>query len=248
MASRESFGSFLRVNRWLMVGLVALGAAVYLSTRYVSEAGLIRPAATSGPAPATTPVVVARVSLPAYSAVSATALEVEQVPAADVPPGALTSLSQAKGLWTSESVAVGVPLVASAVFSPKSANILASRIHPGNMAIDLPLPANDVVDGLVEPGDTISLFATITEKNGQQAAEDFLNQVKVLAVNGSMAASSTPTTGQNLNLILALPPGQVAQLLFMHEKGPVEAVLDAPNARTHPPLPYTISEWQHPVP
>lgn len=248
MPGRESVGSFLRVNRWLLVSLVALGAAIYLSTKYVSDTGLLHPAAANSNLPASTAVVVARVSLPAYAAVSSAELVVEQVPTADVPPGAVTTLAQANGLWTSQPISAGVPLVASALFMPKSANILAARIHPGDMAIDLPLSANSVVDGLVEPGDTVSLFATITEKNGQQATEDFLNQVKVLAVNGSLGASSTPTTGQNLNLILALPPGEVAQLLFMQEKGPVEAVLDAPNAATHPPLPYTSLDWQHPVP
>lgn len=248
MAGRDNVGSFFRINRWLLVSLIVLGAAVYLSARYVSETGLLRATPSATSTPATMPVVAARVSLPAYSAISPVELVVEQVPVADVPPGALTAITQAKGLWTSQPVAAGVPLVSSVVFSPASANILASRIHPGDMAIDLPLGATSVVDGLVQPGDTISLFATITEKNGQQAMEDFLNQVKVLAVNGSMAPSSTPTTGQGLNLILALPPGKVAQLLFMQEKGPVEAVLDAPNAVTPPPTPYSSLNWQHPVP
>lgn len=230
------------------MSLIALGAAVYLSTRYVSETGLLRTTAAPTSAPVqTAPVIVARVALPAYSAITSAELLVEQVPVADVPPGALTALSQVAGRWTSQPLPAGVPVVATDVFAPKSANILAARIRPGDMAVDLPLGANQVVDGMVQPGDTISLFATISEKTGQQATEDFLNQIKVLAVNGSMTATA-PTPGQNLTLILALPPGQVAELLFMQDKGPVQAVLDAPNAPTRAPVPYSTSQWQHPVP
>lgn len=246
MVRGEGVGSFFRINRWLVVSLVALGAAVYLSARYVNQLSSVS-SSRAGGAPSETTIMVARTSIPAYTVISSADVTTEQVLSSDVPPGAVTSASQLVGKWTSESVAAGVPIVSSSVFAPKSANVLASRIHPGDMAVDLPLGANDVVDGMVEPGDTISLFTTITEQNHQQATEDFLNQIKVLAVNGSMSPPSSSTVGQNLTLILALPPDQVSKLLFMQQKGPVEAVLDAPNARTTTPLPFSTSQWQKPV-
>ena len=246
--SRDRIGSFFRINRWLLVGLIVLGAAVYFSSRYVSQVGVLNNSAVSSRPASLSPVVVASTTLGSYSVITPNDLTVEQVPKADVPSGAFTSVSQLAGHWASESIAQGVPLVASEVFVPKSANVLASRIHPGNMAVDLPLSATAVVDGLVEPGDTVSIFATITEKNGQQATEDFLNQVKVLAVNGSMSPATTSTVGQNLTLILALPPHQVSELLFMQQKGAVEVVLDAPHARTSPPRPFNTSQWQQPIP
>lgn len=246
MVSGQSVGAFLRVNRWLVVALIALGAAVYLSTRYVHQVLAVE-APTRTTQSATVDVVVARTSLPAFSVVGPGDVMIEQVPEAQAPPGSFTRLDQVVGKWTNESVSEGIPLVSSAVFAPQSANILASRIRPGDMAVDLPLTANDVVDGLVQPGDTISLFATVTERNNQQATEDFLNRVKVLAVNGSMTPASGSTVGQNLTLILALPPRQIAELLFMQQKGPIYAVLDAPNAKTLVPTPFTTSQWQMPV-
>ncbi len=246
MIGGERVGSFFRINRWLIVSLVALGAAVYLSARYVQQLSVATPKSSIS-APAVTTVLVARTPLTAYTVITAAALRPESVLSSDVPPGALTSMSQAVGKWTSVPIAQGLPVVSSDVFAPQSADVLASRIHPGDMAVDLPLGANQVVDGLIEPGDTISLFTTITEKGGQQATEDFLNQVKVLAVNGSMAPPSSSTAGQNLTLILALPPKEVSELLFMQQKGPVEAVLDAPNATTTPPPPFNTSQWQSPV-
>lgn len=247
MAMRERVGSFFRINRWLIVSLVALGAAVYVSTHYVRDVLDVVPRTNqTSPQPEAT-VVVARTNLPAYSVITAGDITVETVPASLVPPGAISASSQVVGQWTDEAVSAGVPIVHATVFAPQSANILAARIQPGDMAVDLPLTANQVVDGLVEPGDTISLFETITEQNGQQASEDFLNTVKVLAVNGSLTPVPA-TAGQNLTLILALPPRQVTELLFMQQKGSIEAVLDAPNAVTKPPIPFGTAQWQKPTP
>lgn len=248
MVMKERVGSFFRVNRWLLVSLIALGAAVYVSTRYVESvlANAPHPGTTS--AVQETTVVVARTSIPAYGVVTAADVGLEQLPVGDVPPGAYTQVSQVVGEWSQEAIAPGLPIVSSDVFQPKSANVLAARIHPGDMAVDLPLGADSVVDGLVEPGDTISLFTTITEKTGQQATEDFLNSVKVLAVDGSLSQTVPPQAGQNLTLILALPPGQVAKLLFTEQKGAIEAVLDAPNSVTVPPTPFGTTQWEQPVP
>jgi pilus assembly protein CpaB len=247
MARSEDISSFLRANRWLIVALIALGMAVYLSTRYVQQVLAVQasPRTTNS---ATTDVVVARTSLPAFSVITAGNVVVEQVPVADAPPGSFTRVTQVVGKWTNESVSPGIPLVNSTVFVPQSANILAALIHPGDMAVDLPLSANDVVDGLVQPGDTVSLFATVTERNSQQATEDFLNQIHVLEVNGSLTPAANPTVGQNLTLILALPPKDIAELLFMQQKGPIYAVLDAPHVKTPVPIPFTTAQWQSPVP
>lgn len=248
MVMKERVGSFFRVNRWLLVSLIALGAAVYVSTRYVDSvlSNAPHPGATS--AVQEEAVVVVRTAVPAYEVVTAADVGIEQMPVGDVPVGAYTQVSQVVGQWTQEAIAPGLPIVSSDVFQPKSANILAARIHPGDMAVDLPLGANSVVDGLVEPGDTISLFTTITEKTGQQVTEDFLNSVKVLAVDGNLSQTTPPQAGQNLTLILALPPSQVAKLLFTQQKGAIEAVLDAPNAVTVPPKPFGTTQWEQPVP
>ncbi len=248
MVMKERVGSFFRVNRWLLVSLIALGAAVYVSTRYVESflASAPHPGTTS--AVHETAVVVARTAIPAYGVVTAADVGIEQLPVGDVPPGAYTQVSQVVGQWSQEALAPGLPIVSSDVFQPQSANVLAARIHPGDMAVDLPLGADSVVDGLVEPGDTVSLFTTITEKTGQQATEDFLNSVKVLAVDGNLSQTTPPQAGQNVTLILALPPGQVAKLLFTEQKGAIEAVLDAPNAVTVPPKPFGTAQWEQPVP
>ena len=246
MALTQRIGSFLRVNRWLIVSLLALGVAVYLSSNYVHQV-LAKKAVNAAPA-ALVPVVVARQNIPPFTPLVSGDLTVKAFVPSSVPAGAVTSTATVIGDWSSETISSGMPVVNTAVFAPKAANILAARIKPGDMAVDLPLGAANVVDGLVQPGDTISLFTTITETNHNQVTEDFLNRIKVLGVNGSLAPLSSPTTGQSLTLILALPPSDVAKLLFVEQKGTVNAVLDSPHAHTAVPTPYGTLNWQTPQP
>ncbi|MCY0878469.1 MAG: Flp pilus assembly protein CpaB [Firmicutes bacterium] len=247
MSTSERVRTFFRVNRGLLLSLIALAVAVYLSATYVRQYLAVHTRSSSS-VQHLVPVVVARTTIAAMTPVTPAELTVESWPASDVPPGSFSAVTQLTGSWSLEAVQPGVPVVASDVFQPKSANILAARIAPGDMATDLPLSASDAVDGLIEPGDTVSLFTTITESSGKVVTEDFMNRVKVLAVNGSMVPSSAPTPGQGETLILALPPEQIAALLFAEQKGPITAVLDAPHSTAQPPTPYGLSQWERPTP
>lgn len=247
VSTSERVRTFFRVNRGLMLSLLGLAVAVYVSSTYVRQYLSLR-ARSQSVVQHLVPVVVARTAIPAMTPVTAADVTVESWPTANVPPGSFGAVTQLTGMWTLETIEPGVPLMASEVFMPKTANILAARIAPGDMATDLPLSAPNAVDGLIEPGDTVSLFTTITESNGKVVTEDFMNQIKVLAVNGSMVPSTTPTPGQGETLILALPPEQIAALLFAEQKGSITAVLDAPHSTAHPPAPYGLAQWQRPVP
>ena len=246
MSASQRLRVFFRVNRWLLLSLIVLAAAVYVSAHYVQR--LIARPTSAGAAVATVSVVVARTAIPAMAPIPASDLVVESWPTSTAPPGAYGSLSALSGAWSTEAIAPGVPLVGSETFVPKTANVLAARIAPGDMATDVSLAATATVDGLIQPGDTISLFTTITESNNKQVTEDFMNHVKVLAVNGSMTPSTTSTAGQSETLILALPPNQIAQLLFVQQKGSVTAVLDAPHSTAQAPTPYGVTQWQTPIP
>lgn len=248
MSTSERLRGFFRVNRGLILGLVALGVALYVSVAYVRQFLEVHTATSSPAATATVPIVVARTAIPAMASVSSSDLEVIAWPRTSVPPGAYSSTTSLQGAWSQEAIAAGVPLVSSEVFVPKTANILAARIATGDMATDVPLSSRNSVDGLIQPGNTVSLFTTITESNGKPVTEDFLNDVKVLAVNGSLTTSTTSTVGQSETLVVALPPTQIAMLLFAQEKGTVTAVLDAPNSVVKVPTPYGQLQWQVPIP
>ncbi|WP_028963195.1 Flp pilus assembly protein CpaB [Sulfobacillus thermosulfidooxidans] len=246
MAIAKRMGTFFRINRWLLAGIVIIGVAAYVSARYVQLA--IQQANAKNHVP-TVQVLVAAQPIAAYEPVTASLVTVKTYPESAVPSGAFSSLAGLNGAWTTEAISPGVPLVSSEVFFPKTANVLAARINPQDMAIDIPLSSTNAIDGLIMPGDNIALFITITEKNGQKVIEDFMNHVKVLAVNGSMTPPASPTIGQSPNLIVAMTPSRIEALLFAEQNSSgFIAALESPHTTAKRPTPYSLNNLDTPIP
>lgn len=238
---------FLRENRWLIVGVGAIAATGVLSAGYVRSA--VASAHRAFTPPATTTVWVARSALPAYVPISRSDLRAQKELTATVPAGAYTSPQSLSGAWSTEAISPGMPIVPSAVFFPKSASVLAAQIGPGDLAIDIPLSSAAAVDGLISPGDAITIFVTVGPKN--PTIETFMSRVKVLAVNGSLAPVPQPAVGQNPDLIVALPPAQIERLLLAEQTAGthLSVALESPHS-TAPttPTPYPTSRLETPRP
>ncbi len=240
---------FLAVNRWLLVAVILCAAAVYISFRYVTQ--YMQQQAQQQRTVATAPVLVLTTATAAFEPLVAGDVTIRRYPVTLIPPGALSSMASLTGAWTTEALVPGVPLVGSDVFIPKTSNVIAARINPHDMAVDLPLGSADAVDGLIDPGDHISLFTQITPSGSttpNPVVEDFMNNIPVLAVNGSMTPSATPTVGQGLTLILALPPEKIASLIFAEQHGTLVAALDAPHSTAQVPVPYSQKTYLTPIP
>ncbi len=245
MAIAKRMGTFVRVNRWLLAGVVVIGVAAYVSARYVQIA--IQQANAKVKTP-TVQVLVAAQPIAAYTPVAPAMVTVKTFPAASVPAGAYSALTGLSGAWTTQSVSVGMPVVSSEVFFPKTANVIAARISPQDMAVDVPLSSTAAIDGLIIPGDNVALFITIT-KGGQKVLADFMNDVKVLAVNGSMAAPAAPAVGSSPNLIVAMPPAKIESLLYAEQyDGGFTAALESPHTKAKAPAPYGMTNLQNAIP
>jgi pilus assembly protein CpaB len=126
---------------------------------------------------------------------------------------------------------------------------LAARISPQDMAVDVPMSSTSSIDGLIMPGDNIALFITTTNKAGQKVLADFMNDVKVLAVNGSMAPPTAPAIGQSPNLIVAMTPAKIESLLYAEQNaGGFTAALESPHTKAITPAPYSAANLQSTIP
>jgi len=241
MVQVERIATFIRINRWLLAGLVAIGLATWVSVHYVHQ--VIRQDVAKTQVP-TIAVMVANQPIPAYTPITPNLLKTVMFPASAIPTGVFQNVQSLTGAWTTEAISPGIPLVQSAVFFPKTANIIAARIAPGDMAVDVPLSATGAVDGLIQPGDTVALFISTTKPNGDKVIADFLNHLKVLAVNGSLSPSATSTVGQGLNLIVALSPPQIEALVYAEQNAnAITAALESPHSRAISPPPYDQSQF-----
>ncbi len=236
----------ITVNRWLFLAVILGMVAVYLSLQYVAQAAHRTEAGHV--TVATVPVVVAAGPIGAFTPLVPQDVVVKAFPQNLAPPHALSSLSGISGAWTTTAVAPGIPISQSNLFFPKTSDVLASRIAPQDLAVDVPLSSANAIDGLVAPGDHITLFTTIPGSGTTSVVEDFMNNIPVLGVNGLLTPSTTSTIGQGVTLILALPASRIPALLYAEQQGKLVAALDPPHSSASVPAPYTTQMYLRPVP
>lgn len=226
-----------RINRWLLLSLVLVGAAVYTGLSVVAQ----HAAAATAPT-ATAPVFVLKQALPQDTQITAADLAEVQYPAKLVPPGVLTTAPV--GLWTNEALSPGVPLVAQNVFSPATSEQVSVHIPKGDVAMDLSLAPASTVDGIIAPGDHVTLLATtgLTAQT-KPMTEVFLRHVLVLAVNGSLTTGGSP--GSSEALILAVTPLQAEGIQYAQVAGSLSVLLERPGDHSGSVRPYGPS-WPTP--
>ena len=207
---------WLRVYGGFAVAVVALGVAVYLATRvWIAH----RPAATP-PTPTRLIWVVAR-AVPADTPVPPGAIVAERWPVTVVPPTAYTGALN--GVWAATALAPGMPVVTGAVFRPRTADGLAARLQPDTVAMNLAIPASAGADGVLAPGDRVSVIVT-GSTGSTPVSEVFASDLFVLAINGSLAG--TPTPGSPEQVMVAVTPSMAAALAYALDHATVTLVLD----------------------
>ncbi len=216
--------SWWKINRWLVIGVLALAIAVYATLRVLA----LRPQQAVQNAQ-TVPVMVVAKAIPPDTQILGTDLVRKSYPVSLVPPGAFTG--SLAGEWSTEALAPGQVLVASDVFAPASSDQIKARLPKGDVAYDLSLSAQAEVDGVIAPGDLITLFTSLAGGTGGSgstgATQVFLEHVNVLAVNGSLGSPNTPGSAEQL--ILAATPPQAEALIYATAHSTLTAVLERPH-------------------
>lgn len=223
-----------RVNKWLVATVILVGAAVYAALTWLEASNRTAPSAAP-PRPKTAIVYVLRSPMANGTQITAADLSAVSWPLNLIPPGVLKTPPE--GLWTAEALPAGVPLVQQDVINPATSDLVAVHIPPGDVAMDLSLGPSAEVDGVVVPGDHVSVLVTVGQTpNSKSETEWFLRHVVVLAVNGQIAGTATPGAGESL--ILALTPTQALGLQYAESNGSLSVVLERPGEQLSPVAPY----------
>ncbi len=180
-----------------------------------------------GPAASTAaqaPVVVAARDISLRTPLAADDVKVVKMAAADVPPGALTKLDDAKGMVAGVSILKGQPLTSNllvksgdAVVGPQPAYL---PIPSGWVALTIPTSEQQGVGGYISAGDYISIAATVAGRNGQNVRTLYTN-VHVLRIgpalttdNGAGGSTAAPpkATGITSSLTVVVTQCQAEYL------------------------------------
>ncbi len=177
--------------------------------------------------PHTVPVVVARQTIPAHTALSAAMLTVAQYTPGIRPAGALTSVAKLSGDITQAPLAQGEPVLPQDLSRASAPSSLSYAIHPGMRAVTLPVNLASGVAELIRPGDHVDVLAIFrpTTSGGLPVVDTLEQDLKVLAVGQHLVGQSgkQPTTYSSVTL--EVTPLAAERLAFATNHGSVQLAL-----------------------
>jgi pilus assembly protein CpaB len=147
----------------VIAGVLALGAVIvaFLGVRLSGQ-----PEPTPAPVAVERrqPVLVAARQVAVGQVLSAADVEVQQLPAASAPAGALQQVQQVVGQVSAQAIAKGAPILASFV-APES---LSALLRPGERAVAVQVDEVVGVGGFARPGDHVDVlqFAGANRETG----------------------------------------------------------------------------------
>ena len=177
------------------------------------------------------------------AAVAAGKVQRAVVPAAQVVPGALDSVSGVSGQVAVVPIAPGEQILTSKfAATPAASNDLA--LSDGHVAISLNLSDTGRVAGFVNPGARVAVFLTGTEDDGRRFTRLLLPDVEVVAVGATTLVSQTVTadaTGATTTeqlprtlFTLSVDQDQAESLLFAQGMGELAFALLAEDSEVAP--------------
>lgn len=136
------------------LGALAVGAVVFAIA--VSTSSQARLSVYDGDV---RPVCVANEAVPAGTTLESDMLRVEDIPAAYVSEGALSSPEEAAGCVAVSPIPANGQVASTSVAAAGNASSLANALEPGFQAISVAVDAESGLAGLIRPGDHVDVLA-----------------------------------------------------------------------------------------
>lgn len=183
----------------------------------------------------------------------------------DLPTNVVTRVEDIKGESAAIDLSAG-EIVTTSNFSGTGASASSSSnvLSPGNVAVTISADAGHSVGGLVQPGDFVNLTVDVKHPADSSYTTQFLYQkAKVLAIGNDVgtaaasaasdtpgAASPTPTTVQNSDLVTLEVPPEAAPIILAATTSNIRLMLVRPDYQPSN-MPVSASAWsgtQGPLP
>ena len=191
-------------------------------------------------------------------------VQLQTLPAASVPPGALSDLTPVVDLITISTIFTGQVLIQD-MFGTQQQTSGGLTLPEGKSAVSIVLGDPQRVAGFVNPGSEVAIFRTGVPPVGPGAAEGteaaaptaqtsvLLERVQVIAVGPTTISSTTTTEGETTNteaiptaiLTLALDQEQAQKVILSTTEGQMYFALLDENSEIDPNLaPTTVDDLQ----
>ena len=187
-------------------------------------------------------------------------VQLQTLPAASVPPGALSDLTPVADLITITTIFTGQVLI-EPMFGTQQETSGGLTLPEGKIAVAITLGDPRRVAGFVNPGSEVAIFRTgiapapvgeeevAAAEGSGQVTSVLLERVQVIAVGPTTISSTTTTDGQTTNteaiptaiLTLALDQEQAQKVILSTTDGQMYFALLDENSKVDPNLPATTT-------
>jgi len=179
--------------------------AVALLCGLVSAIGIIQAMGNKGPVADKIPmgpVLVASAHLDHKQELTEENVSLENWPTNLIPEGAATDFAEVKGKFITTRLRTGQAIILEDAMSRNEIPVLA--IPPNHKVINIKVPSEDLLAGLLRPGDRVDIIGIFdTRRNGEQKSETktFLKGIRVFNIGASTSAQEQKNKGSASGIV-----------------------------------------------
>ncbi len=229
----------MKANKKLIIIAVVIGIiTVFALNYYIQDLYSDSPAMVSS---APTNVVVARVTIPEHTRITADMVSMESISADAVHPEALKNTQAAVGGISRSEIVRGEQVLGNRVATEERRASLSYRIPENLRGITIPVGEVSGVSGYVSPGDKVDVLVTYNIFDDEAEAEaaggehddtltvyTVLQNIMVLATGQFTKEADDEERRVVGNVTLAVTPEQAEVLTFAYHEGSFHLTLRSP--------------------
>lgn len=212
----------------LLLSVVMGIITTFLFYQYMKQVGGAHTASVH-----TVGVVAAKETIEKNETITASMLEMVQVPENAVQPGAIQNISDAEGKLATSMIENGEQVLAHRLASEKDESVYVSRkVHDGYRAISIGVDLDQSVSNLIEPEDVVDVIVTKTTKDqaNQPVPQTviLLQGVRVLAIGRQMQTpeETKEPYKEYSDVTLEVKPEDAVNLINATEQGKIYLILE----------------------
>ncbi len=212
-------------SKQIMLIAVALGCGLLSAIGIIQAMGNKSEGAPKIPM---APVVVATTHLDQRTKLSDENVKLENWPVNLIPEGSATDLGDVRGKIITNPLSKGQAVIQQTVLPESEIPELA--IPPGHKVINIKVPPEDAMVGLMHPGsrvDIIGVFRVRDKKTGQTEAETltFLKGIRVFNIGSSVSAHQSKAVGPSGIVGVLVTEPQSEKIVHARKNGEIRLAL-----------------------
>jgi pilus assembly protein CpaB len=175
-------------------------------------------------------VVLAKETLDAMTELTPELVTIEQWPENIVPEGVATNLDELTNKIIRSRVGKGFPIYSQELVDKNEANRLA--IPKGSRVVAIKLEAEDVICGILQPGDMVDIIGVFGKGREGSLAKTFLRKIRIHSIDGNTIANikRDSTTKSDTIVGVLVNQKQAEQIAHVQSVAQLKLSLRDPNS------------------